>query len=219
MRITLIENQPRRPGRKNIYADGRFLAGVSAETLLRLGLRTGDVIGPERVRELQRMEEYLRAKNAALRLLSIRPRTVSEIRNRLLEKELPKTHIDGVIAELSSSGLLDDEEFARSYLRDTLAHRPVGEVLLRRKLLLLGVARETADEAIRETLRGVDAQAEADRAAEGYLKRVRRLPSAAADSRKLRSRLVAFLGRRGFSWSIIEIAVRNAMGSAEDRAG
>lgn len=216
MRITRIENQERRPGRKNIYVDGRFLAGVSAETLLRLGLRTGDEIGPERVRELHRTEEYLRAKNAALRLLSVRPRTVSEIRTRLLEKELPKKVVEGVIAELSSSGLLNDEEFARTYIGDALARRPVGEVFLRRKLLLLGVARETADAAIRETYRTFDAPSEAARAADMYLKRARRTSGDADDVRKLRSRLVAFLGRRGFSWSVIDAVVRNALNPPEE---
>jgi len=218
VRITRIENQQRRPGRKNIYVDGQFLAGVSAETLLRLGLRTGDEIGPEKVREITRLEEYLRAKSAALRLLSVRPRTVSEIRSRLLEKELPGNDIDTVIAELSASRLLDDQEFARTYIRDALAHRPAGEALLRRKLLLLGVARETADEAIRETLGVVDARAEAARAAHSYLRRAKRAGGDADENRKLRARLVAFLGRRGFSWSVIEPVVREALSSPEEDA-
>ncbi len=32
VRITKIESQQKRPGRKNIYADGKFVAGVSAES-------------------------------------------------------------------------------------------------------------------------------------------------------------------------------------------
>lgn len=214
MRITRIENQRRRPGRKNIYVDGRFLAGVSAETLLRLALRTGDEIGPEQLTALQRTEEYLNAKNTALRFLSVRPRSIREVRDRLREREFPDSEITRVIADLSAAGLLNDDTFARAYIRNAIALRPTGELLLRRKLILLGVSRESVEAALQEEFGSIDREAEALRAARAYLKRRGSRGTTRSDPR-IRQRLASLLGRRGYAWDVIEPVLRKALGTEE----
>jgi regulatory protein len=206
VRITRIERQKRRPERRSIYADGKFLAGVSEETLVRLALRPGDEIGPDQVLALQKTEELIGARNAALRLLAVRPRTIREVRDRLREKEFPDAEIQNVLAELQSSGLLNDAEFARMYVRHTFTLRPVGTAMLRRKMLLLGIDRQTIDEAIAET---VDAGAwadQAERAARQYLARRRE-----TNTPQLRKRLTDFLNRRGFDWDTIRTVTSRLM--------
>jgi regulatory protein len=217
MIITRIEPQKKRPGRKNIYADGEFVAGVSDETLLAFGLRTGDEITPERIKLLERAEELFGAKSAALRFLAVRPRSEREVRDRLREKEFGDEEIQKTVEDLTSAGLLDDDAFARAYIRNALALRPVGRVALMRKLLLLGVAKEKAVAALEETLAGTDQEADAARAAAGFLKRSASL-SRREDPRKTRARLTAFLLRRGYTWEIVRPVVQKAVagGGADD---
>ncbi|MBM2842078.1 MAG: recombination regulator RecX, partial [Bacteroidetes bacterium] len=93
MRVTKIESQKKNPRRKNVYADGEFVAGVSDETLLRSGLRTGDEISDERLKILIQEEETSSAKQVALRFLAHRPRTTKEIRDKLREKEFAEEEI------------------------------------------------------------------------------------------------------------------------------
>ena len=192
----------------NLYADGEFLLGVAADTLIRFGLRKGDEITPATVRAIERAEELLGAKTAAMRLLGVRPRTVREIRDALREKEFADDVAAETISALSASGLLDDAAFARAYIRNTLALRPAGRILLKRKLLLLGVDRALADEAVGEILRGIDQAEAAKRAAEKFLARKRRRP---AEERRLAGQLVEFLLRRGYPWEIAREASRRAM--------
>ena len=113
MRITRIEPQKKNPHRKNIYADEQFLIGVSDETLLRFGLRTGDELGDATLKALQATEELLGAKSVALRFLARRQRTEKEIRNKLREKEFGDEEIQKTIDDLRTLGFLNDEEFAR----------------------------------------------------------------------------------------------------------
>ncbi|MDH4071249.1 MAG: RecX family transcriptional regulator, partial [Ignavibacteria bacterium] len=87
MRITRIEAQKRRPGRKSIFLDGAFAIGISDETLLRSGLRTGDSLEPEALKELQDLEEVSDARTSALRLLGRRPRSTKELTDRLRRKQ------------------------------------------------------------------------------------------------------------------------------------
>src|SRR4051812_24868905 len=64
-----------------------------------------DIKDPERARA--------RTMNRAVRLLAAKPRSIAELRGRLLEK--PWTNedlVDQVLEKLKSYGYLDDEQFA-----------------------------------------------------------------------------------------------------------
>jgi regulatory protein len=214
VRITKIENQKKRPGRKNIYADGKFVAGVSAETLLRLALRTGDDIGPEQLTALQAAETIQNARNTALRFLSTRPRTEREMRSKLREKEFSDDEISRVMHDLRQAGLLDDREFTRMYVRNAQALRPAGAPVLRQKLFLLGVDRTVVDEIIAEELTATD-QAQSARDLAAHFVARARTTRKAEPPEKLRARLTAFLGRRGFRWEMIRKVVNDALGNNE----
>jgi regulatory protein len=219
MKITRIENQKKRPGRRSIFADGVFLIGVGTDTLIRFGLRTGDEITPEVLGRLEHAEELLAARTAALRYLAVRPRTEREIRDALREKEFPDATAAKTIAALKEARLLDDAVFARSFIRNALTLRPTGRVLLRRKLLLLGVERSLADEALDEVLAGVSQHDEAGRAASGFVRKKSSRRGQSDDPQvdaKLRAQLIAFLMRRGYTWDIVEGAVKAALKGNRD---
>ena len=202
MRITRIERQKKRPDRVSIYADGEFLTGVSRETFLRAALRVGDEISQDLVSTLQEEESLFAARNSALRLLSVRPRAERELRDRLREKEFSEAHIGRVVNDLKRAALVDDDAFAKTYIRNALTLRPVGEARIRQKLLLLGVERATVEEAVREVLGQVDMVAVARETARKFLRRTH-TTGKEPDPQKARQRLTAHLSRRGYSWNTI----------------
>ena len=210
MRVTRIETQKRSPNRKNIYVDGEFVAGVSDETLLRLGLRTGDEIDPDKLTALQATEELLNAKRVALRFLSYRLRTVREVRDKLRENEFGDEVISKTVYDLEQTGLLNDKEFARTYIRDTLAIRPSGKYLLKRRLLLLGLDKSLVDEALDESLENESQEIAALEAARKFMKKANALQRR-KDPLKIRNRLVNFLSRRGFTWDVITKTVKEVL--------
>ncbi len=210
MRVTRIETQKRSPNRKDIYVDGDFVAGVSDETLLRLGLRTGDEIDPDKLETLQATEELLNARRAALRFLSYRLRTVREVRDKLRENEFGDEVISKTVYDLEQTGLLNDKEFARTYIRDTLAIRPSGKYLLKRRLLLLGLDKSLVDEALDESLENESQEIAALEAARKFMKKANALQRR-KDPLKSRNRLVNFLSRRGFTWDVITKTVKEVL--------
>jgi regulatory protein len=214
VRITRIEPQKRRPGRRNVFVDGEFAAGISTETLLRSGLRTGDEVTAERLHALLESEELASARNAAMRLLARRPRTVREIRDRLRDKEFGDALIGTVLAGLTAARLVDDEQFARSVVADALTLRPAGKFALRRKLLLHGVAADIADRVLTEAFASVDEVGQALAVARRHLQRT----APTDDPARLRSRVAAALGRRGFSWDVIQHVLRR-LGTDDEQSG
>jgi regulatory protein len=207
MRVTRIERQQRRAGRVNIYVDGRFAAGVSVETLALAGLRTGDEIGEQRLEELRRGEERAAVKAAALRLLGTRARSVRELHDRLRDREFPEASIAAVLEQLARAGLLDDDQFARMFIRQALKLRPAGRIALRRKLLLRGVDARTADRALDDEL--PDPREHALAVARQLLRRAG--AGASPGDPATRRRIAAGLARRGFTWAVITNVLRTAL--------
>jgi regulatory protein len=210
MRITGIENQKKHRSRKNIYGDGEFLIGISNETLIRHGLRVGDEIDPGALRAIAQSEEVQSAKQIALRFLSHRPRTVREVRDKLREKEFGDEEIGSAILDLQHAGLLDDGEFARMLVRDALAAKPTGRLLLRRKLLLLGIEKGLVERTLAEAFQEVDQESAALAAAEKYIHKLTRMHPESARI-KLRNRVSNFLSRRGFSWDVISPVLKKIL--------
>ncbi|MBP1678679.1 MAG: regulatory protein RecX [Bacteroidetes bacterium] len=207
MRVTRIERQERRAGRVNIFVDGRFAAGVSVETLARSGLRTGDRVDERMLESLRNEEDRAAAKSAALRLLGTRPRSVKELRDRLLDKEFADETIRPVLEQLTGAGLLDDDQFARMFVRHQLKLRPAGRIVLRRRLLLRGVDAATADRALDEEM--PDPETYALDVARQLLRRAR--GSSQPGDPALRRRLAAGLARRGFPWAVISGVLRTVL--------
>lgn len=208
MHITKIESQKKNPARKNLYADGEFLVGVSAETLIRFGIRTGDEIGEEKLKVLQATEELQGAKSVALRFLARRQRTEKEVRDKLRDREFADEEIQKTVENLRELGFLNDEEFARSYIRHQLTLRPKGKLVLKQKLLLLGIQRELADAAVNEAFQETDQTDVALQAAQKFIKKSAKRKD---DPRKERQKLAAFLTRRGFSWDIVSSITKKIM--------
>jgi regulatory protein len=207
VRITRITSDRTRRGTRTIYADGSFLTSISAEALIRSGLRVGDEISDKKVRFMHRVDTLLSAKNTALRFLSYRPRTEREVRDNLREKEFGDEEIGAVMEDLKKTGLLNDAEFARLYVRSTLSGRPVGKMILRKKMLLLGLDSPTVDAALEQTFADLNQEEMAMEAALKFVRRTGKLGSP-MDRRKLRERVTGFLARRGFPWDVVHTVIR-----------
>ena len=134
-----------------------------------------------------------KATSHALRFLSYRQRSESEVRRRL-ERRYSGEVTDSVVGRLKELGLLDDESFAREWTRSRSLHRPRSASAIRRELVGKGVDRDTAQAAV-ETL---------DDEESAYRAGLRAATSLVdADYATFRRRLQGYLYRRGFSGPVI----------------
>src|SRR5450756_1176516 len=81
----------------------------------------------------------------AYRLLGHRARSRHELRRRLLQKGHDDEAVAGALERLAGDGLLDDAEFARSYVADKRGLSGWGSQRIRRGLAELGVDRVVID--------------------------------------------------------------------------
>jgi regulatory protein len=199
MKITALPPQKHDPDRVSVFVDGEFRMGLSAEVVLAAGLRVGDVLDEARLADLERRDLSWQAREAALRLLAVRPRSAAELARRLRMKGYGPEIGEEVIGRLREMGMIDDAAFAGMLVRDRVRLRPQGARRLASELRQKGVDEETARGAIRETMEGeaTDERELARRAAEKWRPRPGEEPARA------RRRLHGFLARRGFDGEVI----------------
>ncbi|ANY10268.1 recombinase RecX [Pseudonocardia sp. HH130630-07] len=156
-------------------------------------------------------EQEARAKETCLRLLTDRARTVKELRDALLRKEIPEDVADRVLGRFDEVGLLDDQAFAEQWVRSRHRHRGLGKRAIAQELQRKGVARETADEALAE----VDDDSERERARELVTRRLRSLPIGSREERQSSARkLVGMLARKGYGPGVAYGVVKEEIAAA-----
>ena len=135
---------------------------------------------------------------AAERLLKVRPRSVGELRERLIRKGFLPEDIETAIDRLQKAGLLDDRAFARWWIAQRSTLKPTGAFGLSMELRAKRIDRDTIQQALAET--GVK-EAELELAREALEPRVTRFKRFAPDLGKKKAG--EFLARRGFSREVI----------------
>jgi regulatory protein len=202
--ITAIEAQKKRGTRRSIFVDGEFVAGVHEEIVLALGLSVGQSFDRDRLVDLVKAETLRKARESALRLISYRDRSVSEVRKRLIGSDFAEETVEEVVDQLSRAGLLDDGKFIRDWVRSRSASKPMGKTRLAWELRSKGVEAVKVDEALTE----IDDQAEYELARSVARDRLRKMDR---EDPSTRGKLSSFLARRGFSWDAIARVVDEAM--------
>lgn len=148
----------------------------------------------------------------AIKLLAAKPRSVAELRERLLEKQWTNENIvDIVLARLSEYGYLNDERFAFGYASFKVRQKPVGRQRLQRDLALKKVPRETADEALKLVFEETPEELLVDRAIEKRV-RLRGRPQTRAEVKSLFDHLL----RQGFSYDLVINKVRALSDLSDD---
>jgi regulatory protein len=148
-------------------------------------------------------ETTTQAIDAALNYLSYRQRTGHEVRRKLIDRGFDEETIEAAMTRLENVGLVDDDAFVAAYVRDRVAHRPMGVRRMAQELYAKGVTRDAALPVIEAALHeeGTDEVALARRVAEKKRGALRKRNEEAALTRK---RLRDHLLRRGFDGRIVQ---------------
>ena len=137
--------------------------------------------------------------NRAVKLLAAKPRSVGELRERLLEKSWTNDAIvDLVLAKLLEYGYLDDQKFASDLAVSKLRQRPQGKRSLQQKLSRKKLDRETLDNAIASAFEKIPESNLIDKAIEKRL-RLKGRPETREDKKKF----LDYLLRLGFDYDLI----------------
>lgn len=198
-KISRIEKQKR--GKKyNLYLDDSFVLSVYEETLLEFSLRKETELSEEDISKIQEFDAKTKAYNYAYDLLSIRPRSSNELRERLFKKFSPFV-AKLIVSDLQKKGQVSDEEFCRFWVG--LACRKLKS---KRQIRFELYQKKVDGSKIEEVLEEIDRKQETDKAqklVDKFAKRYKEI-SKVKQNIKLKQMLI----RRGFDWEVVNSIFR-----------
>jgi len=145
------------------------------------------------------------------RLLRARPRSVSEVRERLTRRGHDAASVEGTIRSALDAGLLDDRAFAKLWVADRLWHHPLSRSALEQELREKGIDRSIA---VAELDAQYPAVREVDVARDLASERFERLRGIELERR--RRRVAGYLMRRGFRQGLTLDVIRQIEKEAAD---
>ena len=140
----------------------------------------------------------------AVKLLAAKPRSVVELRERLLRgKNTNEEIVETVIARLREYGYLNDERFAFGYASYKVKQKPVGRRRLERDLKFKKVESSVANEALEMVFAETPEEQLIDQAIAKRL-RIRGKPKNRMEAKSLFEHLL----RQGFEFELVSEKVR-----------
>jgi regulatory protein len=147
---------------------------------------------------------YEKTLARAFNLLSAKPRSIAQLRERLLEKAwADEATVTRVIARLQELGYLNDEKFAEQYANSRLSTKPLGRARLRRDLQRKKISSTVINQALEDVYTTHDEDALIDQAI-AKRTRLRGKPTTREEAKKLLDHLM----RLGFSYDLVSRKVR-----------
>lgn len=173
-----------------------------------------DVAAEKPRRAVDPEKSRTRTLQRAVKLLAAKPRSVAELRERLLEKEwTDEAAADYAVAKLTEYGYLNDEQFALSFAQSRVRQKPVGRQRLARDLRNKKLDKETAEQALEKVFEETPEEQLVDEAIARRV-RLRGRPRTREESKSLFDHLL----RRGFSIDLVINKVRALSSSNLDDA-
>lgn len=156
------------------------------------------------------VRQYRYALDRAVGYLAARARSKREIEQKLLQAGYRPCTVEMVIYKLQRENLLDDADFARQWVESRANHK-LGRTRIAQELRRKGISSEEAEEAL-SAIDDEDQLTGAIALAEKAAARIK----PGEDIRKASNRIAGMLARRGYSWDIVQEALRSTLQQIEN---
>ena len=201
MIITKIEKQKNNNKRYSIFIDNEFAFGIDEIDLLYYKLKENEPLENEKYSYILNKLLLKRAKDKALKYLGYKMRSKKQVIKKLEEYDFPPDVIEKVIKILEKYNYINDEDFAKAFIKDKINLKGYGVFKISYDLKMLGI-----DEQIfKPYLYDKGFVNEEEKAQTLLLKKLKGVDIKNLDYKE-KQKLYAYLARRGFSYDSINKA-------------
>ncbi|MFH2085710.1 MAG: RecX family transcriptional regulator [bacterium] len=198
--ITRLVQGKKNQSRVNLYLDGQFAFALGIDEVGKRGLKKGLELTTEQVNTLVATDEDNKVYAKILNFLSFRPRTIKEVRDRLIRYDV-KDPIKqyALINRLKNRGYLDDLAFARWFIESRNTHKLRSPRMLELELKRHGVGDDTISQVISTVTAPEDTI---------YRLLSKKLGTKHTLTTQERQKIYAYFSRQGFVWEKIREVVK-----------
>lgn len=198
MKITNISQQLNKTNRYSVFVDKRYSFSLSETALLDSGIASGREISAAEVDDFKQLSHDDKIYGQALRYIALRSHTTWEMQSYMERKEAPPALIERTLSKLTDVGLLDDYQYAASFV----ANRRLLRSSSRRKITAELRKKHVGDSAIEAAFANSE-PSEEHTALREMITRKRR-QTKYQDNNKL----MQYLARQGYGYGDIKLALQ-----------
>lgn len=202
MKIIFISSYVKKYQKKTvgvIELDNGEKLKLEPDTIMQFQLQTGSDIDDKKLREVLTADQKRKCLQKALHLISIRPRSAAELKDRFTREGYFEETIHESLDYLEKNGYLNDELFAERFAKSKLQKKEIGETALRFELYKKGISKDLTEKIITKIYSETPEMDIALKAAKKKLRTIR-----IADENAKKRKLYRFLAQRGFSADVIK---------------
>jgi len=149
MQITKVTKAVKTECRYNVFVDEEYSFSLDESQLVDLGVRKGQELTDEELAQLKSESSFGKSYIRAMDLISRRQRSEKEIRDYAWKKQWSPEVRDRVTERLKECGYLNDEKFAKSFVRSR-ANRGFSNRKMRTELIKKRIKRELIDHVLKD---------------------------------------------------------------------
>lgn len=151
------------------------------------------------------MDDFAKFQNIAIKFLSYRQRSEKELREKLLKKKAPSDVLEKVIDFLKEQKFLDDEEFAKWWIRQRTEFNPKSLRIIKMELKQKGIDQETIENALTQHSSEELTMSDLEKAKDIVVKKLPKYKG--LTKYELIQKLGPYLARRGFNYETIKQSI------------
>ncbi|MFB4165957.1 recombination regulator RecX [Alteribacillus sp. JSM 102045] len=197
MKISKITTQRKRKDRYNIFTEENsreeYTFSVDENVLVTYQLKKGKTLTKAELDEIMHADQHRKAFNDAIYYLTHSMRTEHQLRQYLIKKEYNESVVEEAIKKIKDYNYIDDEEFAKAFVRTKMNTTDKGPVVIREELYQKGIHFDLAEKALQQF--STEAQLQAAQSFIQKKGKQKKNESAAAMEQRIANSLV----RKGFS--------------------
>ena len=198
--ITALKIQKNNANRVNVYLDGKYSFAVNK--ISAINLKVGQLINQKEIDQLLQDDHVENCYQKALKYIVFKPRTQSDVVNKLRKYDFDETTIKTTIRLLIEKGYINDHTFAQNWVENRSNFKPRSKKLITWELRNKKVSEEIINQIAGEM---PDDNELAKLAAEKYSRRLSEF-----EEEVFIKKLSGYLLRRGFSYSTIKPIVQQS---------
>lgn len=200
MIITKIEKQKNNNKMYSIFLNNEFAFSIDEVNLIYFKLKENEILTEEKYTKILDNILLKKAKDTALKYLSYKMRTEKQIKEKLISKEFPESIINKVINILKKYNYINDDIFAKYFIKDKINIKGYGLFKIKYELKSLGICEKIYNKYLKDEI----FLAEEKKAIELIQKKMKKIDIL---NYKEKEKLYSYLLRRGFSFDTINKAL------------
>jgi len=203
--ITKVEVQKNNKNRVNVYVDDEYVFSCDADLVYKYDLKKQKSIQLEELKEIIADDNYIKAKNMALRYIERAYKTEKEMKDKLINKGYDEATIKRVISFLKEYNFIDDRKYADMYIK--AKQKNSGKNKIKYDLLKRGINQSIVD-SVTESL---TSECEEDSARVLAEKKYKAIIKREVDRRKIYEKLLRFLVSKGYTWELSKSVIEKVI--------